>query len=445
VRFISAEEDSASHGPIAFRDLSRGFIDSANQRSSLTPSIRTVLLPFVPPPGLLRTLYDVRSAINRMIPDWGVHPEESRFEATKRWYPLLRHAYAHLASSWAVSMCNETSATLNSWDRRLRRARLHDLTRFVQIKDRLPHRARLKASLHLDLYRFHEGILDITLRREEHVRIDLRDTKNPLFWKYLAASAGKFGLAVTDRNLVFNFRLSHETTVALESAGVDLNMPTVDFATSDGVTGSVDVRRITEVQGAMDRKRRSIQNAIPRDLKAQRRVLRRYRNREHDRVAPLLHRAANELLTKLREQNIILEDLSRTTEECARLAMSADQRRRLCVWTHGQLTRIVSYKAQTAVVRVNPRGTSSECPRCGGPLAHPEWRRATCGNCQGEWHRDRSAAIVILGRGHFALRGAALPPSARNALLEAAAWRPGLETSLGLRAEPVTGDDANSG
>ncbi len=408
------------------------------------PQFRTVVLPFVPPPSLLRALQDVRSAVNRMIPDWRAHPDESRFDLTKRWYPLLRHSYGHLASKWSVISCNETSATLNCWDRMLRRARNRDPAKFARIKDRLPRRASLKVSLHTDLYRLRDAVLDITLRPQEHVRIDLRTVKNPLFGAYLGLSDGKFGLAVTDRKLVFNFRiaLAPEPMLAEESVGVDLNMPSADFATSDGTTGAVDLRKITRIQGAMDRKRRSVQQAIPKDLRAQRRVLRRSRNRERNRVMPLLHRTANELLASVGDRNIILEDLSNTTEELQRTTPGTARRRKLGVWTHGQFTRLVSYKARTVVVRVNPRGTSSECPRCGGPLAHPEWRRATCGHCQGEWHRDRAAAIVILDRGHSILRGAAPPPSARNALLEAAAWRPGLETVPGPRVEPMKGDDA---
>ncbi|MGA8541919.1 MAG: transposase [Thermoplasmata archaeon] len=406
------------------------------------PQFRTVVLPAALPSSILRALRDVRSAVNRMLPDWQAHPEESRFDLTKRWYPRLRQSYGHLASGWSVVSCNETSATLNSWDRQLRRARPRDPGKYVRIKDLLPHRARLKASLHRELYRLREGVLDITLRPEEHVRIDLIAVKNPLFWKYLEASGGKFGLAVTDRKLVFNFRLPSDPIAVNESVGVDLNMPSADFAGSDGTSGSIDLRKITQIQGAMDRKRRSVQRAIPQDHRAQLRVLHRSKNRERNREMPLLHQAANELLAQVGERNIVLEDLSGTTEECIKTTPSDEQRRRLSTWTHGQFARIVAYKARTAVVRVNPRGTSSECPRCGGPLAHPEWRRATCGNCQGEWHRDRAAAIVILNRGHLILRGAAPPPSARNALLEAAAWRPGLETTSGPRAEPVKGDDA---
>ncbi len=125
----------------------------------------------------------------------------------------------------------------------------------------------------------------------------------------------------------------------------------------------------------MDRKRRRAQRAIPKDLRAQRRVLRRSKDREGHRVMPLLHQAVNELLAKVGDRNIVVEDLSNTTEELERRTLWTERRRRLGVWTHGQFTRLVSHKARTVVVRVNARGTSSECPRCGGPLAHPEWRR----------------------------------------------------------------------
>ncbi len=407
------------------------------------PQFRTVLLPYVPPPPLLRALHDVRSAVNRMLPDWRAHPEESRFDSTKRWYSRLRATYGHLASGWVVASCNEASATLNSWDRMLRRARRHDRAKFERMKGKLPHRARLKASLHPYLYRLRDGVLDVTVRPDDHVRIDLRNVHHPRFSSYLQESEGKFGLAVTDRFLVFNFRLPRDPIVASESAGVDLNMPSADFATSTGKVGAVDLRRITAIQGAMDRKRRSVQRSIPRDLRAQRRVLRRYRHRERHRVMPPLHRAANELLAEIGEKNVVLEDLSVTTEECLRSTPEDDRRRRLSAWTHGQFARIVGYKARTAVVRVNPRGSSSECPRCGGPLAHPEWRRATCGHCQGVWHRDRAAAIVVLDRGLNVLRGAAPPPSARDALLEAAAWRSGSETTPSPTHAPMKGDDAN--
>ena len=136
-------------------------------------------------------------------------------------------------------------------------------------------------------------------------------------------------------------------------------------------------------------------------------------------------------------------------------------RRRVSAWTHGRLAEMVSYKARTRIVWVNPEGTSHECPRCGGHLALPSegrersdrgrmTRRMVCEVCGGEWHRDAAAAIAVLARGCRILRGAAVTPSARNALLEAAAWRgndvgrPGGSPSSGPTAQPMKGDDARS-
>jgi putative transposase len=407
-------------------------------------AVRTVVLPHSLEEPLLRALHDVASAVNQLIPDWRAHPEESRFEATKRSYRWLRDHYGHLSSSWAVTIANETSATLASWDKLLRRARRRDPAKFARMKDLLPRRRNFKASLHRSLNRLDAKVLDITISPDRHVRIDLSGTRNPLFWRYLEESGGEFGLALTDRKLVFNFRLHHPQPVAEESVGVDLNMPSVDYARSDGVPGVVSISEISRIQGAMDRKRRAIRAALPSELRAQRRVLRRYRGRARNRVTPLLHKATNTFLERAGKRNIIFEDLSNTTEDCQKQTPSDAQRRKLSAWTHGAFQRIVTYKAPCAVVRVNPRGSSSTCPRCGGPLAHPTWRQSVCGNCQGAWHRDWGAAIVLLDRGHRALRGAAPPPRARNALLEAAAWR--LERRLkpieALRTSTMKGDDA---
>ncbi|HZY69678.1 MAG TPA: transposase [Thermoplasmata archaeon] len=312
------------------------------------------------------------------------------------------------------------------------------------MRSALPRRSRLKASLHPAQYRIRDNLLDITIHRRRHVTIDLSAVRNPLFARYLRESKGKFGLSVTDRFLLFHFHTAEAKLAASGAVGVDVNMPSADFATSDGSVGSVDLRPVTRVQGAMARKRASIQRAISKDLRHQRAVLRRYGRRERNRVTPLLHAAANQLLGAAGPRNIIFEDLRETTEELLQQPGPPDQRRRLSVWTHGRLQRIVRYKSRTQVVRVNPRGTSSECPRCGGPLAHPSWRRATCGHCQVDYHRDRMAAVAILSRGESVLWGAAHPPNALNALLEAARWRPDDERRSGPAGEAMKGDEATA-
>jgi IS605 OrfB family transposase len=387
-------------------------------------TIRSVVVSLPLDPVLREALFDVRSAINSLIPDWRSHPEESRYDATKRTYGWTRAHYPHLASAWAVSIANETSATLNSWDRQLRRAKRLDRRKWERLHRQVPRRVRLKVSLHRSLYRLRGRELEITVNPDIHVAINLLRVRNPLLERYGVASDWDFGLTLTDRGLVFQFRGPRSVALCPDSVGVDVNMPSADFVSSDGVAGSVDLRPITRVQGAMARKRQSIQRRIPKDLRLQRRVLRRSRTRERHRVDPLLHRAANELLERVGNRNIVLEDLSTTQEELMRTTQGKDARRRLSVWTQSRFQRIVEYKARTQVVHVDPRGTSSDCPRCGGRLDHPEWRRSVCGNCQGDWHRDGAAATSILCRGQVVLWGAAPPPNALDALLELSRWGP---------------------
>lgn len=159
-------------------------------------------------------------------------------------------------------------------------------------------------------------------------------------------------------------------------------------------------------------------------------------------MTPLLHGAANALISTVGPRNLAFEDLQGSVSTLIKGTGSAEQRRRVTVWTFDRLQRIISYKARTRVVRVNPRGTSSECPRCGGRLAHPSWRRATCEHCEGDFHRDRMAAVAILSRGQLALWGAALPPNALNELLEAARWRPEDGAPTGPTSGPMKKDEA---
>jgi hypothetical protein len=102
------------------------------------------------------------------------------------------------------------------------------------MRKRLPHRQRLKAGLPRKLYRLHGKALDVTIRPDHHILIDLSGTSNTLFWRYLEASKGEFGLAVTDQKLVFQFRVPHDQPLMERSAGIDINMPSADWATSDG-------------------------------------------------------------------------------------------------------------------------------------------------------------------------------------------------------------------
>gem|GEM_PF-2699565 len=428
-------------------------------------AIRTVVVPHRLEPALLRVLRDVRSVVNSLVPDWRAHPEESRFGATKRTYRSLRERYPHLAAGWCVTAANETSALLNAWDRSVRRAKRVDPVRFERMRAGLPRRRVLKASLHQNLFRWDLSArrLDITVRPDLHVSMDLASTQHRLWERYGAASGWVFGLTLRPNALLFHFRVPHPVTVPVGAMGADLNFDSAELATSDGRLTRIDLRPVTEVQRRMTHKRLAIQRRIAKDLRHQRAVLRRYGRREKNRVTPLLHRAANAIVAEAGDRGLVLEDLRDATSTILRQRGrwgSPESRRRLSAWTHGRLVEIIGYKARTPIIWVNPEGTSQECPRCGGQLALPSAgkghsarpgrmpRQTICGKCGGVWHRDAAAAMVVLSRGCRLLRGATITPSARSALLEAAAWRPtedggeGRCSLSGPTVEPMKADTA---
>ena len=48
---------------------------------------------------------------------------------------------------------------------------------------------------------------------------------------------------------------------------------------------------------------------------------------------------------------------------------------------------------------MNPGGTSSECPVCGGNVKYPTWKMSRCNNCDHDYDRDRLASLAITLRG----------------------------------------------
>jgi len=420
---------------------------------------RTVVVPHSAGPELYRVLLEVRSAVNSLVVDWMSHPAESRLDASRRSFLDLRARYPHLDAGWCTTITTETLAVLNAWDRSLRRARRQDLQRFDRMVRSVPRRKRLKAGLRSSLFALRNGQLRIRLHQDRQVIIDLTHVQNPLFAKYGMASRWTFGLTVTPTRLLFHFRIPHEVHEASGVAGIDLNFEQAVIACSDGTARAIDLTPVLRIQSRMARKRASVARNISKDQRHQKMVLRRYGRRERRRTDAALHQISNDLVRTIGDRAVVIEDLTDVTHDALhRDLRSPESRDRLSRWTHGRLVSMFSYKLNTPMVRVNPEGTSRECPRCGGHTAPPREerafvsratrqpsrmsRRTTCEACGAEWHRDVAAAIAVLARGFSFLRGATVPQSARDALLKAAEWRSIDGRLWGPIAEPVKGDDA---
>ena len=125
--------------------------------------------------------------------------------------------------------------------------------------------------------------------------------------------------------------------------------------------------REKEIRTAYFVKRRKIQKKI-KCKKARKRVLKKYRNRERNRVLDIYHKVANKIVKIVLETNsaIALENLKNIRQK---INYSPELNGRLHRWSFRKFQQILEYKAKLngiEVIYVDPRKTSTLCPICGG-------------------------------------------------------------------------------
>jgi putative transposase len=92
---------------------------------------------------------------------------------------------------------------------------------------------------------------------------------------------------------------------------------------------------------------------------------------------------------------IILEDLEKLRENNKR---GREFNKRLGLWIYRRIQFCIEYEARERnleVVKINPRGTSSKCPRCGKKLAENKHRILRCRKCGFVGDRDVIAVINL--------------------------------------------------
>jgi putative transposase len=92
---------------------------------------------------------------------------------------------------------------------------------------------------------------------------------------------------------------------------------------------------------------------------------------------------------------VVLEDLEKLRENGKK-----DRRfnKRLGLWFYRRVQFCVEYEARERgleIVKVDPRGTSSKCPRCGGKLVENGYRVLRCRKCSFIGDRDVTATINL--------------------------------------------------
>ena len=378
--------------------------------------MRTILLSYTPFEEARRLLHDVRSMVRHLVARNLVEEHRSAIALRKEtcdWFKrswATRYAahYHHSACSMAIAICRS----------------------YWRLKRKFPTTGKPRvnrpiARLDQELFRIKGDELVVTTRPHSYLRFPLGDAKKHRQWtEWSKHPLGE--ITITPRTVVLPFQVPERAkVVAQESVGIDLNLKRVNILSSDpdGPKIEIDIQPLARIQADCQRRREAIQKAVPTNLQKQRKLIQRLGHRQRNRTLDHIRRVvAPAIVTATGGRNIVFEDLSKTTQDCMPKGTKAF-RRKLSRWVHGLIQREVEQRSPATVVYVNPRGTSSECPWCGGPISHPKWRLGVCGTC-GAYDRDFMAGSNLVIRGHALLCGAPLPVSVRASVAERAKVTP---------------------
>ncbi|MDG7025021.1 MAG: transposase [Nitrososphaerota archaeon] len=285
---------------------------------------------------------------------------------------------------------------------------------------RIPEVKRLAMRIDGELFRVVEGRARITLQPNRYVWLSV-STSNKHYQEYSKGRASE--LLVTDSKVCLTFVVGEGKPLGKRLVAQDLNFRSVD-STDAALSGrpsltGVETRSLKEIvriQNDFSRRREALQKHVTNPQKRVKK-LKETRGRQRNRIKDALHKLSTEQVRKSPDASFVFEDLKgiRKTSEASK--RSKKLRTYLNRWPYRMYQSMVEYKSTNRTVYVSPRGTSSECPVCGGRLEHPEWAVSRCVKCGTDYGRDRLASLAILCRG---LRLCGLTPFAVSA---DASWR----------------------
>ena len=207
---------------------------------------------------------------------------------------------------------------------------------------------------------------------------------------------------ITDRIVSLSFSIEENKTAGEELMGTDLNFSTVDFTVIDRETMEITavktlpIVEMAKIQNDFSRRRRKLQKHL-RNPQKRKKKLKQTRGRQQNRVKDAMHKLSSRMVKEHPGSSFILEDLRNIRNTTK--PQSKKLRTYLNRWPYNQFQRMIEYKSHYKTIYVNPEGTSSECPVCGGKVKHPTWKISRCENCGRDYDRDRLASLAISLRG----------------------------------------------
>ena len=242
-------------------------------------------------------------------------------------------------------------------------------------------------------YRIKNGSVEIPTMFGDRVKIKLASY---MLEKLEGKKSG--GITLTKDRLFVSYSEIVEPVVPQGWLGMDLNL---DNITTYDSRRCVKVTDMTRVRHIRTKCREKVGRFRRNDHRIRKEIAGKYGKKEKDRTTPLMHAAANEIVS--RNQGIIMEDLTYMKDKWKKNGRTSKKTRtKLNSWGYHILQFMVEYKARRLGLptkKVLATGTSSKCAECGGRLNSEAYRIVRCKNCRMSKDRDENAGRNILARG----------------------------------------------
>jgi len=365
---------------------------------------RTIAVKYDPSPRVLTYLSDMRDATRMALAyalvdakqNGGKIPSPIRLRKKVRpWFTSSTPSYARHHIN---PVCSKAVALLRAYRKKHKKLSLPSLERL---------------SMRID------GELFKMTNDEEDGRVTVRVTIEPHQYEYIrfrpshkkwdAYSQGRLGeITLTDSRLLLAFVDGLATKpLGDQLVGVDLNFATIDCTpVGNGRLGhplTMSTGDIEHTQDSFSRRRRRLQLRVKNPQKRAKK-LKETRGRQRRRIKDALQKLTTGLVRRYPDSTFVFEDLKHIKEK--RRTEGKRFRSRLNRWPYRMAQMMVDYKSPKATLYAAPRGTSSECPVCGGRIEHPtripydiRWRVSACPACGVDYDRDRLASLAIACRG----------------------------------------------
>ena len=175
-------------------------------------------------------------------------------------------------------------------------------------------------------------------------------------------------------------------------------------------TNTIDTSDIAKAQRDYARKRQKIQKHI-KNARKRNRKLREAKRRARNITKDKMQKLTTGIVKNNDDKTFVFEDLTNIKKKGMKKKKNNSKakgnkpneskrfRTDINRWPYRLFQKFIEYKSNNKTLYVNPEGTSTECPVCGGKLEHPIWKESKCINCGLTYSRDKLASLTISVRG----------------------------------------------